>query len=181
MKRRRYTVRSLLLVALAVVFTLGLTQCDSQSGIKTAETAPAKAAPATAAPAPTAMSPSPMNWRTAIANVAQETIPAVVHINISQSREVANPLLPFSNDPFFHFFFNGRKMPRKFKEELSRRLMWVWITCGRCASAPQSSHLLPPTLPCSRFRASMIRSTTTARRDSRHSSGRNCSITPACS
>ncbi len=113
MKRRRYTLRSFLLVALAVVFTLGLTQCDSQSAIKTAETAPAKAMPA-----PTATSPSTMNWQTAIAKVAQETIPAVVHINISQSREVANPLLPFSNDPFFHFFFNGRKVPRKFKEEL---------------------------------------------------------------
>ena len=113
MKHRRYTVRSFLLVALAVVFILGLTQCDSQSGIKTAETATANATPA-----PTAMSPSAMNWQTAIAKVAKETIPAVVHINISESREVANPLLPFNNDPFFHFFFNGRKMPRKFKEEL---------------------------------------------------------------
>ena len=113
MKSRRYTVRSFLLVTLAVVFFLGLTQCESQSGIRTAETSTAKAAPA-----PTAVSPSAMNWRNAIAEVAQETIPAVVHINISQSREVANPLLPFNNDPFFHFFFNGRKMPRKFKEEL---------------------------------------------------------------
>jgi serine protease Do len=118
MKHRRYTVRSILLIALAVIFILGLTQCDSQSGTKTAETAPAKAAPASAAPAPTAMAPSTLNWQTAIAKVAKETIPAVVHINISESREVANPLLPFSNDPFFHFFFNGRKMPRKFKEEL---------------------------------------------------------------
>jgi serine protease Do len=113
MKNRRYTLRSFLLVTLAVVFFLGLTQCESHSEISTVGTAPAKAAPA-----PTAESPSTMNWRNAIAEVAQETIPAVVHINISQSREVANPLLPFSNDPFFHFFFNGRKMPRKFKEEL---------------------------------------------------------------
>jgi serine protease Do len=113
MKNRRNTLKRFLFVALAVVLVMGLTQCKAQSEISTVETSQAKAAPT-----PTATSPSMTNWQNAIAKVAQETIPAVVHINITQSREVANPLLPFNNDPFFHYFFNGRKMPRKFKEEL---------------------------------------------------------------
>lgn len=62
--------------------------------------------------------PSPFDLSTAIVKVAKETIPAVVHIEITASQEVANPLSPFQNDPFFHYFFNVPKMPKKFKREL---------------------------------------------------------------
>jgi serine protease Do len=37
---------------------------------------------------------------------------------VTQRREISNPMQPFNNDPFFHFFFNGPQMPRKFKQEL---------------------------------------------------------------
>lgn len=55
---------------------------------------------------------------TAIANVAKQNIPAVVHIEVTERQEVANPLAPFENDPFFQYFFGQPKMPKKFKREL---------------------------------------------------------------
>jgi serine protease Do len=58
------------------------------------------------------------NLSTAIAQVAKQNIPAVVHIEVTQRQEVASPLLPFENDPFFRYFFNLPRMPRKFKREL---------------------------------------------------------------
>jgi hypothetical protein len=42
----------------------------------------------------------------AIEQVAKQTIPAVVHIEVSERQEVANPFLPFESDPFFQHFFN---------------------------------------------------------------------------
>jgi serine protease Do len=62
--------------------------------------------------------PSAYDLSTAIAKVAQAAIPAVVHIEVTQRSEVNNPMLPFENNPFFHFFFNGPQMPRKFKQEM---------------------------------------------------------------
>jgi serine protease Do len=55
---------------------------------------------------------------TAFVRVARETIPAVVHVEITERRQVNNPLLPFENDPFFRRFFGGPKMPQKFKQEV---------------------------------------------------------------
>jgi serine protease Do len=55
---------------------------------------------------------------TAIVQVAKQNIPAVVHIEVTERKEVVNPLLPFENDPFFRRFFDIPKMPRKFKREL---------------------------------------------------------------
>jgi serine protease Do len=55
---------------------------------------------------------------TAITKVAKQTIPAVVHIEVTERQEVMNPLLPFESDPFFRRFFDIPKMPRKFKREL---------------------------------------------------------------
>jgi serine protease Do len=56
---------------------------------------------------------------TAIIRVAQQTIPAVAHINVTEREVVENPFLPFENDPFFQYFFNVPKnMPKKFKREL---------------------------------------------------------------
>jgi serine protease Do len=55
---------------------------------------------------------------TAIIEVAKKNIPAVVSIEVTESREVTNPLLPFENDPFFRRFFGVPKMPPKFKQEV---------------------------------------------------------------
>jgi serine protease Do len=72
---------------------------------------------ALATPARAASGDAP-NLSTAIAQVAKQNIPAVVHIEVTQRQEVANPLLPFENDPFFRYFFSLPRMPRKFKREL---------------------------------------------------------------
>jgi serine protease Do len=56
---------------------------------------------------------------TAIERVAQKTIPAVAHIEVTQREEVANPFMPFENDPFFQYFFGlPKNMPKKFKREI---------------------------------------------------------------
>ncbi len=68
--------------------------------------------------APAAEIMKSVDLSTAIVQVAKQTIPAVVHIEVTQSQEVANPLLPFSTDPFFRRFFNGPQMPKKFKREM---------------------------------------------------------------
>jgi serine protease Do len=54
---------------------------------------------------------------TAIARVARETIPAVVHIDVVQSKEVVAPAFPFEDDPFFQYFFNAPGIRRKVKKE----------------------------------------------------------------
>jgi serine protease Do len=54
----------------------------------------------------------------AIEQVAKQTIPAVVHIEVTERQEVANPLLPFESDPSLRRFFNVPRMPKKFKREL---------------------------------------------------------------
>jgi serine protease Do len=56
---------------------------------------------------------------TAISRVAEDIIPAVVQIQVTERREVPNPFLPFEKSPFFrHYFRLPKKMPKKFKEEL---------------------------------------------------------------
>jgi S1-C subfamily serine protease len=72
---------------------------------------------ALAAPAPAAPGDA-LNLSTAIAQVAKQNIPAVVHIEVAQRQELANPMLPFENSPFFRYFFNLPRMPRKFKREM---------------------------------------------------------------
>jgi serine protease Do len=60
-----------------------------------------------------------LDLSTAIVEVAKTTIPAVVHIEVTERQEVANPLLPFENDPLFRRFFGiPKNMPKKFKREL---------------------------------------------------------------
>ncbi|MFH1091486.1 MAG: hypothetical protein V1742_07940 [Pseudomonadota bacterium] len=48
--------------------------------------------------------PAPLDLRTAISQVAERNIPAVVHIEVTQHQEIANPLLPFENEPFSAIF-----------------------------------------------------------------------------
>ncbi len=56
---------------------------------------------------------------TAIRDIAEKNIPAVVHIQVNQRQEVAVPYLPFQNDPFFRYFFEMPRAPKKFKEEIT--------------------------------------------------------------
>ncbi|WP_054693354.1 Do family serine endopeptidase [Desulfosarcina cetonica] len=104
------------LVALLAVLAMGLTQCQSPSDKPAAKETPPAAKTMTATP--TAPESPSAGWKTAIAQVARENIPAVVHIDVTERREIANPMLPFGNDPFFRFFFNGQQPPQKFKQEL---------------------------------------------------------------
>lgn len=60
----------------------------------------------------------PIDLSTAIIQVAKQNLPAVVYIEVTESREVTNPFLPFQNDPFFRRFFGAPKMPKKFKQEM---------------------------------------------------------------
>jgi serine protease Do len=55
----------------------------------------------------------------AIIRVARETIPAVVHLEVSEAREPAYPTLPFDMDPFFRHFFNSPNLPRKFHRKIT--------------------------------------------------------------
>ena len=55
---------------------------------------------------------------TAIVQIAKQSIPAVVAIEVTERREVTNPYWGFQQDPFFRRFFNVPKMPRKFKQEM---------------------------------------------------------------
>ena len=98
---------------LTVLLTLGLTQCQSR-----ADNRPTKRSLHEETQKTVGVAHAAFNMKTAIARVARQTIPAVVHIDVTQRREISNPMLPFSNDPFFHFFFNGPQVPRKFKQEL---------------------------------------------------------------
>jgi serine protease Do len=60
-----------------------------------------------------------LNLVTAIELVAKQNIPAVVHIEVTERKEVDNPFLPFEKDPFFRRYFNlPKKMPKKFKQEI---------------------------------------------------------------
>ncbi len=60
----------------------------------------------------------PVDLSTAIIQVAKQNLPSVVYIEVTESREVTNPFLPFQNDPFFRRFFGAPKMPKKFKQEM---------------------------------------------------------------
>jgi serine protease Do len=104
-----------IMVSFLLVFFLGLAQCQAQTAGQAAaksETAPADQ--------PVAINPiqSAADLSTAIEKVAKENMPAVVHVEVTQSQEVTNPFVPFENDPFFHYFFNVPQMPRKFKREM---------------------------------------------------------------
>jgi serine protease Do len=96
-----------------VVFAFTLGQCQAQPSGEN----PASGG-AVVAEKPAVNNPTAVELSTAIAKVAKEAIPAVVHIEVTERQEVSNPFLPFENDPFFHYFFDVPKMPHKFKREL---------------------------------------------------------------
>lgn len=55
---------------------------------------------------------------TAIMDVAKKNISSVVHIEVTERREVPNPLLPFEENPFFQQFFDNPKIPKKLQQEV---------------------------------------------------------------
>jgi serine protease Do len=59
-----------------------------------------------------------LDLETVIIDVARRNLPSVVYIEVTESKVVENPLLPFQNDPFFKKFFGIPKMPRKFRQEI---------------------------------------------------------------
>lgn len=60
----------------------------------------------------------PINLTTAIADVAQKTMPAVVHIEVTQRVDVPTAVFPFESDPFFRYFFGVPQGPRSYKREM---------------------------------------------------------------
>ena len=69
-------------------------------------------------PAPAAEKMKSVDLSTAIIQIAKQSIPAVVAIEVTERREVTNPFWGFEQDPSFRRFFNVPKMPRKFKQEM---------------------------------------------------------------
>jgi len=56
---------------------------------------------------------------TAIEQVAVQNIPAVVHVEVTSTQEIANPFLPFEGQPFFDYFFHlPKNMPKKLKRKM---------------------------------------------------------------
>lgn len=68
-------------------------------------------------PFPARAAEKPEDLTTAIVRVAKATVPAVVHIEVTERTEFVHPLLPFGTEPFFRRFFGLPKVPRKFKQE----------------------------------------------------------------
>lgn len=61
---------------------------------------------------------SPQDLSNIYIQIAKKAIPSVVHIEVTAREEVANPFLPFENDPFFRYFFNTPDSSRKFKRDV---------------------------------------------------------------
>ena len=56
---------------------------------------------------------------TAIEQVADKAMPAVVHIEVKEHQEMANPFYAYKDNPFFRRFFGLPKdMPKKLQREL---------------------------------------------------------------
>ena len=89
-------------VALAfvlVMFVLALGQCQAHPSRE--EAASGQVA---VTEEPTAGIKSAVDLSTAIARVAKETIPAVVHIEVTERQEVSNPFLPFENERYIYSY-----------------------------------------------------------------------------
>ena len=61
---------------------------------------------------------SPQDLSNIYVQIAKKTIPSVVHIEVTARQEVANPFLPFENDPFFRRFFDTPDSSKKFKRDV---------------------------------------------------------------
>ncbi len=105
------------LIVFGVVVLIAAAFAWSVSALTTGKSEPAsKLPPASIRIAPKAG--GAVDLSTAIVKVARDTMPAVVYIEVTESREVQNPFGPFQNDPFFRRFFGIPKMPPKYKQEM---------------------------------------------------------------
>ncbi|MGA9263750.1 MAG: trypsin-like peptidase domain-containing protein, partial [Desulfobacterales bacterium] len=107
---------SMCLLFLAAI-ALSLAACSRN---ETNQPPPVAAQPPLQVPAVVEKTVAPSdNLTTAIERVAKDTIPAVVHIEVTEHQEVANPFYQYRNDPYFKYFFGlPNKMPKKFQREL---------------------------------------------------------------
>jgi serine protease Do len=104
----------MLMTAFLLTAVLGFTQCRPEAAaIEDNTPVPDQSRSEAVAPAP-----SPLDLSSAISRVAEATIPAVVHIEVTQRQEFSQPTTPFGSDPFFHFFFDTPNTPHKFKREI---------------------------------------------------------------
>ncbi len=98
-------------IALGLLVSFPLPACSKQDGSPVATVA--------ASPPPVSVpAGGTEDLTTAIEQVADRTIPAVVHIEVTERQEISNPFFSFGEDPFFQQFFGNRKMPRKFQRVL---------------------------------------------------------------
>ena len=104
-------------LGLLLLFVIGLLPACNKTNEQPQKSAVPTPPPLTAAPVPAVESyQGPLDLRTAIIQVAQQTIPAVVHIEVTERQTAPNRFVPFENDPFFRFFFPDT--PREQKREL---------------------------------------------------------------
>ena len=50
-------------------------------------------------------------------DASSETIPAVVHIEVTERQEVANPFLPLESNPLLRRFYHIPRLPKKVMRE----------------------------------------------------------------
>ncbi len=111
----------LLFLAAVALFLADCSKDDStRSAPATAPSTPQVSGAVDKNPAPAVKTAPSDNLITAIERVAQNTIPAVVHIEITENQEVANPFYQYRNDPFFKYFFG---LPDKVPKKLQREMM----------------------------------------------------------
>jgi serine protease Do len=115
-------VKILMPGVLAVLLSLLLiTACDRQKEEVSKTPVPAMA-PQPVSPE-VENNPQPLiDLSTAIEQVADKAIPAVAHIQVTQHQEIANPFLPYEENPFFRRFFD---LPRKIPQKLERNLIGI--------------------------------------------------------
>jgi serine protease Do len=82
----------------------------------------------------------PVDLATAIADVAQKAMPAVVHIEVTQRVDVMIPSPPFESDPFFRYFFGAPQGPRSYKKEM--RGIGTGLTIDREGHIVTNNHVV---------------------------------------
>lgn len=103
---------------LAVAGTWLLTACGQQSVQAQKTATPTESSPAAVSVAqPDRQLAAGLS--SAIEQVANKAIPAVVHIEVTEHQELPNPYYAYKDNPFFrHFFGIPKNMPKKFQREL---------------------------------------------------------------
>ncbi len=93
---------SFISLAATVILAFGLTGYESKPDNSAVETA-ARDTPRDTVP----VQASDLSLKTAIARVARQNIPAVVHIDVTQRQEIMNPMLPI-NELYWKLLITAR-------------------------------------------------------------------------